>query len=878
MQKKGKYILLILLLSLIFGSFEYSAAQTFYSGINPLSNSLKIRNLYFNKGNLVHNPSFETAKILKNDSLITNFKLANWEVIGNDVQLTDITKSSVYNRGDVFQGNHSIKIVRKFKDVKEINNTANGILSDYIEVIPGNYDFNFDIRLEKIIPTTYLDRFQTRVGKNIDVHLVFYDKNKKELDPEMFFEYTGKELDNSFKGFAFSNYFLIDKFSWARVHGESWFYPFSEGDLPDNCRYIKIFLGLKCSGTMWVDDIDFRLSKWNFTPLERMDSMFSKKYDLSQLLIPTPQSVSNPQHLNLRNKSIQIVYRGKDSPESQSAITLLQKKLAGIQASSIKILKSEGENVSSRVLQIILIQPGQTLDPLLNEAFKAIKNKDQGYFIRRQGARIYLGANKDVGLYYAACTLSQLIDYRNSVIDYAEITDYPDFKGRTVELMSYQNRWNLKQNKKLTDSSIDQILKQRNKDLNKQIEDLDFYAFYKLNELYSYASFSKRWWLPGDFYRLFFKRIGERCAQYGDILNTAVQLNNYYHLDMEEQVDSVTDSLKNLFSIGSEAGFEKIKGVLKPVLDAGVKTVMLCSDDFVPHSGIIRGEYTLFTKSDEEQFTNLAAAQSYLANRTKKWLDKEYRNIRLEFIPPQYNNRFIDYGRGSAETYFRDLTRHLDSSVVLVWTGNTIRSLSYDLADIRRVTELYKRKPMIFDNTPYARNVEVANGGYPINYPVRSVLCNLFEPFDIQYPKNFSSYLDSRYYSNLGGFGEINKIKYMTFSDFTWNSKDYNPDFSLFKALLQYVGEESAKLLLEFNDVYYKFVASWGQLRIEKEHNPLFKCSEKQINQAQEEIKNMKNAFEKLQPIKNDALKKELKEIMNSKIDAWYKLSKTNAT
>ncbi|MEO6838776.1 MAG: beta-N-acetylglucosaminidase domain-containing protein, partial [Ginsengibacter sp.] len=760
----------------------------------------------------------------------------------------------------------------------EINNESEGILSDYIEVIPGNFDFYFDIRLDKIIPTTYLDRFQNRIGKNIDIHLEFYDKNKMAIDPGIFFEYTDKDVDNSFKGFAFSNYFLIDKFDWARVHGATWDYPFSEGDLPKDCRYIKIFLGLKCSGTMWVDNIDFRLSKWNFTPLERMDSMFGKKYDLSQLLIPTPQFVSNPLHINIKNKKIQIVYQGADSPESRSAIKLLQKRMIGLRPNSTKISKSESEIPAFKGTQIILIKPKPSADSLLNHAFETIINKDQGYFIRREGGRIYLGANTGVGLYYAATTLSQLFDYRNSIIDYADITDYPDFKGRTVELMSYQNRWTLEQNKTLTDSTIEQTLEKRNIDLDKQIKDLDFYAFYKLNELYSYASFTKRWWLPGDFYKLFFKRIGERCAQYGGILNSAVQLNPYYHLNMEEQVDSVTDSLRNLFSIGSDAGFEKIKNVLKPVLDAGVKTVMLCSDDFVPHSGIIRGEYTLFTKSDEEEFTNLAAAQSFLVDRTRKWLDTEYHNIRLEFIPPQYNNRFIDYGRGSAEKYFQDLTRHLDSSVVLVWTGNTIRSISYDLADIRRVTELYKSKPMIFDNTPYARNAEVVNGGYPINYPVRSILCNLFEPFDIQYPKNFSSYLDSRYYSNLGGFGEMNKIKYMTFSDFTWNSKDYNPDFSLFKALLQYVGKDNARVLLEFNDAYYQFVATWGQLRIDKEHNPSFKCGVEQKELAEREIKNMQNAFNSLKSINNDGLKMELKSVMNSKIDAWHKLNKTDVS
>ena len=254
----------------------------------------------------------------------------------------------------------------------------------------------------------------------------------------------------------------------------------------------------------------------------------------------------------------------------------------------------------------------------------------------------------------------------------------------------------------------------------------------------------------------------------------------------------------------------------------------------------------------------------------------EYGNIRLEFVPAPYSNWFIDFGRGSAETYFRDLASHLDPSVVLVWTGPTVRSLSYDMADIRRGTEVYTRKPMIWDNSPYARNIYKGwQGGYPTFYPKKSVMCSLFEPFDIQYPKNFPTYLNSDYYSNLGGFGEIPRIKYMTFADFTWNTKDYNPDFSLFKALVQYVGRENAKLLLKFNDAYYQFVSSWSQLRIDIEHAPDFKCSEKQKNQAEQEIKALNTAFNALKSIDNEALKTELKNEMNAKIGDWHKLSKT---
>lgn len=185
---------------------------------------------------------------------------------------------------------------------------------------------------------------------------------------------------------------------------------------------------------------------------------------------------------------------------------------------------------------------------------------------------------------------------------------------------------------------------------------------------------------------------------------------------------------------------------------------------------------------------------------------------------------------------------------------------------------------MVWDNSPYARMVESKNGGYPFNYPEKSILCNLFEPFDIQYPKNFTSYIDSHYYSNLGGFGEINKIKYLTFADFSWNTKDYNPDFSLYKALIQYVGKDNAMLLLKFNDAYFQFVSRWGDLRIRIEHNSLYKLNENEKKAATQDITQLKNALNALSGIDNKSLYKELDNVMKTKIEAWYKLVQTTGS
>jgi hypothetical protein len=836
--------------------------------------ALNIREHFYRKGNLVMNPSFEQVRNQLSDSVKKNFDLLNWKMIGRHVELTEISKSG--NDSEATKGIHAIKIVRTKEDVKEIDNESDGVLSDYINVISGNYDFDLDIRLENIFPS--VERFHSRIGKGIDIHLEFFDADKRRINPEYYFEYLNKKIDNSFKGFAFSNFFYIDKFGWGKIKARTWNYPYSEGDLPSNCKYVKIFVGLKCSGTMWIDNLDFRLSRWNFTPLERMDSFFRKKYALSELLIPKPQFISNEQPLDLKNKRISVVYGGEESPETNAAISLIRKMFFRIYRDSLKVEKSQKVKRNSKDLQIIFLGDRQPANQEFQDVFTAIKNKDQGYFIRKRGNNIYVYANSPQGFFYAASSLCQLIDYKNYILDYVDITDFPDLTGRSSVLMGYQNKWEMEQNTKLPDSVLRQKLKERDEKLRTQIKDIDFYAFYKINLLYdNYFQDSKRWWLPGNFYKTYYSKIGERCLQYGSIINMAVQVNPYYHMGMEQREDTLTDSLKNIFSHGTEDGFQKILNVLKPALDAGAKTVMLCADDYIPHLGSVRGEYVLFSKSDKLEFPNLATAQYFLLNKLNSWLKKHYGDVRLEFVPPQYNNLFVDYTRGTAESYFHDLMSHLDSDIVIVWTGNTIRSLSYDAADIFRFTDLIKKKPMIWDNSPYARLVESKNGGYPMNYPQKSILCDLFEPFDIQYPENFPSYINSHYYSNLGGFGEINKIKYLTFADFSWNTKDYNPEFSLYKALVQYVGKDNAFLLLKFNDAYFQFVSQWGKLRMEKDHNTLYHFKEKEIELATKEIAKMRISFNSLRYMDNKTLVKELEAIMKSKLDAWNKLIQTTS-
>jgi len=165
----------------------------------------------------------------------------------------------VYKNDSVSDGKHAIKISRKAEGISDFNTDSEGVLSDFIEVLPGNYTFLFDIRLKDVYPS--VKRLNARLGTDIDIRLKFFDKNRKELSDGMYFEYAKMELDNSFKGFSFSNFYEIEEFGWGRIIGRTLNYPFSEGDLPDGCRYVKIYLGFKGIGTMWVDNVDYRYSK-----------------------------------------------------------------------------------------------------------------------------------------------------------------------------------------------------------------------------------------------------------------------------------------------------------------------------------------------------------------------------------------------------------------------------------------------------------------------------------------------------------------------------------------------------------------------------------------------------------------------------------------
>ncbi len=843
-----------------------------WTAFNPYSIPFERRVNEYKKHNLVPNFSFEKGNELSNDSLITDFNLENWKIVGENIEWTN-TELDVYVKNSANHEKRAVKISRSSKDISELDNQANGILSDYIAVIPGNYMFFLDVRLEKVFPANR--RLNSKIGEDVDIHIEFYDKYKKRLGNGIYFEYYNKEVNNSFKGFAFSNHYYIEKFDWGRIRGRTLNYPFSEGDMPDKCKYIKIFLGLKGKGTMWVDNIDFSFSRWNFTSLERVKPYFKKDFHKSDLIIPTPQIVTEKSEINIDNKKFVVILPKNTTQNEIAALKLLKKNLAKQGIDTLKIVNFDYEKQKNEI--IISIGKNDFYKKYANKIdLSQISGKKQAYVIKQLDENIFMVGENPVGNFYATTTFVQMFDAENKKIDFANIIDYPDFEGRSTRMISYKNEWTIQNDTSLSKEEQQEKIKELYSKIDYEKELIDYYAFYKINKTYnSYGDLTNQWWEPGKFFEILFTEVGKSCAEYGDAINTCVMLNPYRHFGYETEEEKLSDSLRDIFSHSSDESMQRIKNVFKIALDNNAKTVMLCADDFVPHAGTTRGEYTLFTDQDKKQFYNVAHAQNYMVNNLKTWIDANYEDIRFELCPAPYLNQFVDYSMGSAEAFFRDLTSHISKDVAIIWTGNTVRSLSYDLADIRRYSSYIKSKPMVWDNTPYARYLEGEYGGYPAHYPGKAIMCSLFEPFDIVYPENFSELLDNHYYSNLGGSGELNKIQYATFADFSWNTDAYRPDLSLYKILYSQYGNENALALIEFNDIYYKLVSVWAKIRNGKENQTKenqYTIPEKAINTGNSLVEELQQKFDNLQTIDNELLLKELKVKMDYKIKAFQKI------
>jgi hypothetical protein len=779
------------------GRAPASAGASVWSSSDPLGIPYEIRLQQIQKGNLVSNPSFEQKRSRVGATDHPEMP-AQWENVGNRVEWVRPGFGAAPD--EVSLGCCAVKIHRV--QAAEID-AAEGIISDYIPVIPGNYDLLYDVRLKNVDGNRR--RWGGRLGDAVTVRMFFFDAEKKPLDSTALNPVGGSPIDTSDKSYAFANYWSVDEFPWAAVRARTYNYPFSEGDLPDRTRYVRLFFGLKGTGTLWLDNVVLSYSKWNFSALERLKTYFDRPLSPVESLIPTPKEVQLVREVtyldpgSVGSSGPVIVLPDDPAPADRSAARLLEKKLNA----ALARIRPAGSAPESRAQIVELGSSGAEL-PAARLVFSIGRNrlmrdlkpdlplapvsgKEQGYVIQPFEAGtchvVFLTGATAAGNFYAAATAAQLLAEDRCVYHSAAVIDYPDFWGRSYLL----KRW------------------ETLSELDRDLEGLEVMSQFKMNKVYAgYEGRTKAWHQLDALFKTGVAAIGQRCRENG-VMSLGLMVNPYSHFDFEPSEETLGDSARYTWTHGSAESLETLQRVFRLGLDAGAGTIMLLADDFVPHEGRNRKNFSLYTPEDRKRFINLQNAQSYVINQLKAWLDRDYPGTRFEFCPPWYANEFIDRSEGKAEIYLKELAAQIPLEVAIIWTGPTVRSLSLDMADFLRYRNLIGRWPMFWDNTLYARNLETtAYGGYTAHYPGKVRMCNLFEPLDADRPAGFHEFNDGRHmYVNGAADSQFYRIKLATVADYEWNTSAYIPERSLWKALVKAYGPTCAKEVLFFNEAYY---------------------------------------------------------------------------
>lgn len=443
-------VYIIALISLIFHGCGKSSDKEEQSWLTeePLTIPYKTRLQRYEKGNLVRNYSLEHGKIYKIDSLHASFSLDGWQLIGNAITWVDLSNRALFRSDEVYAGYRSIKIVRTAASQTDMQ--GSGIQSDFIKIIPGNYRFSFAARVENVLPQN--PGVGIKMNDAIDIRLIYFDRNKNPIRPYYSYPIENQEIDVSYKALSFAHFRYIDSLSWNKIIGKSHAFPFPEGDIPTKARFVKIFIGLKGTGTLWIDDIDFRYTDKNFTVQERMNSYTDTSFITQNALIPAPKSIKKMESIwflrpGMKSNQLPIILLSEKADETEKKAALLLQETLQITCdryfgsngmSKVKIVSNhlQGE-IKESSLVFIIGNTGLLQNEIPDFPKQTITKYPDGYFIYAPDEaphHIFIGANQSNGIYYGALTVVQLFDRKEPVFHNARIVDYPDFSLRFYAL------------------------------------------------------------------------------------------------------------------------------------------------------------------------------------------------------------------------------------------------------------------------------------------------------------------------------------------------------------------------------------------------------------------------------------------------------------
>lgn len=690
----------------------------------PLSIPYRLRLQRLEKKNLLRNCSFETGKILKVDSLKTSFVIDGWHQTGEHVEWVDTRNEDIYGKNEAFNGYRSIKIVRLHAN--ETDEQGEGVLSEFIKVIPGNYSFSFYSRLEKVMPVK--SRLGIRMYDGVDIRLIFFDRNKNEIDAETNFPQLRQSIDNSFKSLSFANFSTIPDFEWGKIIGKSADFPFPDGDIPTSAHYVKIYIGLKGTGTMWIDSVDFSYTRKNFSVEERMMGYTDTSMQMPLVIIPTPKKMERQESVafcepgDTSSLPVIVIPVNADITTRKAGNLLQQALLTRVKDSNkknekipvIRLISDDQGKMDNKRLIFIL---GKTsLYPEFQDALPVaeIAGHSQGYYLFTPNDLpnvVFLGGNNSQGIYYAVLSAIQLIDGKQPVFHNARIVDYPDFENRYFTLSNMS----------------DQSVSGRYTEISGEL------AAYKMNGVFYIAR------------------------------------------------------AKNDLVKGSPLSIYSDKASQQPLFGLGIISQDMTIDPGIKADKVVYAPAWILPEDSTlcyPVFLNLTLSDSSITPKSM-------------LIAPVYNNCLLDYLQ-----YMNQVTLN-SSSVTRFYSGSSFFSLNTDDANFARYFTYTHSKPVFMDNSMLTSSQwGQYNGAYPY-FPGKMRLFSIIEPFMNSGIRDHLGQLDtSMYWINQTARSEIDVIRLATAADFMWNTRDYDPDYSLWKVLASRYGTDAARELIRYANQY----------------------------------------------------------------------------
>ena len=758
--------------------------QLGWSTFEPLSIPYRQRIQLYESGNLVLNPSFEEGRVFL-DSAFATFNLKGWKTVGDDVEWIDTvsaTKSS-----EVTGGRYSIKISRE--DADETEETGVGIMSDFIKVVPGNFQLSFDIRLKNIVSNKV--RLGTKIFDAVNIRVYFYDKNKLEISDEMYFPAENKKIDNSFKGYPFSNFREIDSIYWKRMIGRAHHYPFSTGDIPSEARYVKLFFGLKGTGEMWIDNVDFHYTKWNFSTLERMESFADRDFTMPELIVPTPkfisQDIDTMPLFDYENNRFPLIvipkYYRKEHRFSANTIKekleqLMPDSLKNAEESLVKIIRFPNESLIQEASVIINIGETTFHDIHLDSLpYQDIQDKPQGYFIasvQDEYDYIYLSGNSPRSCTYAMQSFLQLIDETSGSLHCASIIDYPGYQKR-----SFVVPFDLADSISFDEKSI--ITRSVGKKFNHI-----YLGYQEQNKQSAYLNSLKKF---------------QSEINLSGAFDFGVFLNPYHRFKHVNSHDSLYQLAAEGFMHSNNADLWQLKKKCVQAYNHGANAVAILSEHYPRSEGSFY-DFPLYHKKDKKKFINLQSAHARMINYLIKGLNiNDGRSF--YFSSPWNNLEYIDKSFGTGNIYYKELMFQLPDNINILWTGTTDKTLIIDEIDVTRISMITGKHPILFDNTLFSDD-SLNSSRFHHTYPGKVRLLSMFQPYEVNLPEDYPGKTRNEIIIHQHPENEFDLIKLFTAAEYMWNPAEYHPDLVLWKILIKKYGKEVASELLLFNDYFYE--------------------------------------------------------------------------